>query len=119
MKAFKIIGPAVVAFTWRHRDEVLDWAGFALRAAVAAVPGGETLDDVKIEARLRFALARDRRIRNADGLRVDVRDGVARIWGVVTPEVQYIARALADSVEGVVEVEDRMKVTISRFSRAR
>jgi hypothetical protein len=105
----KLSTPAMAAMAWRNRDELLDWAGFGLRAAQAAVPGGESFDDVKAEMRLRVALARDPRTRRAPGLKVDVRDGIATLRGIVAPDVYDVAPVIADRVDGVRLVDNRLR----------
>jgi hypothetical protein len=111
--------PALTAFLWRHRDEVIEWAGFGLRAVQAAVPGDDGFDDVKAEARLRYALGRDKRTRGAYGLHVEVRDGIALLHGIVRPEVYEVAPAIAESVEGVRMVDNRLREAGRRGWRPR
>lgn len=101
--------PALAALAWRNRDELAEWAGFGFRALLALAPGGDGTDDVRAEARLRYALARDRRTRRAPGLRVAVRGGVASLDGVVASDVADVAVALAEGVEGVGLVDDRIR----------
>src|SRR5688572_6526548 len=101
--------PALLAFMWRNRDEVLEWAGFGVRAVQAALPGGESFEDVKTEARLRYALGMDKRTRRADGLHVEVFDGIALLHGVVRPEVYEVAPEIAQSVPGVRLVDNRLR----------
>ena len=101
--------PALIAFAWRNRDEVLEWAGFGLRAIQAALPGGESFDDVRTEARLRYALGMDKRTRRADGLHVEVFDGIALLHGVVRPEVYEVAPEVAQAVGGVRMVDNRLR----------
>jgi hypothetical protein len=107
----RLSAPALAAFAWRNRDELFEWAGFGLRAVQAAMPGGSNLDDVKTEARLRYALANDRRTRRADGLHVEVFDGIALLHGIVSPDVYDIAPHIAERVPGVRLVDNRMKET--------
>ena len=103
--------PALLAFAWRNRDEVLEWAGFGVRAVQAALPGGESFEDVKTEARLRYALGMDKRTRRADGLHVEVFDGIALLHGVVRPEIYEVAPEIAQSVQGVRLVDNRLRPT--------
>jgi hypothetical protein len=103
--------PAVAAFAWRNRDEIFEWAGFGLRAVQAALPGDANLDDVKTEGRLRYALASDKRTRRADGLHVEVFDGIALLHGIVSPEVYDVAPHIAERVPGVRLVDNRLTET--------
>jgi hypothetical protein len=107
----RLSAPAVAAFAWRNRDEIFEWAGFGLRAVQAAMPGNANLDDVKTEARLRYALANDRRTRRADGLHVEVFDGIALLHGIVSPDVYDVAPLIAERVPGVRLVDNRLKET--------
>jgi BON domain len=107
----RLSAPAVAAFAWRNRDELLEWAAFGVRAVQAALPGDGNLDDVKVEARLRVALAGDKRTRRADGLHVEVFDGIALLRGVVSPEVYDVAPHIAAGVPGVRMVDNRLKET--------
>jgi osmotically-inducible protein OsmY len=99
-------GSALALWAWRNRDDVVDWAAFGVRSAQSLVNG--STDDVKAEARLRMALAGDRRTRQAPGLEVVVRDGVAVLKGIVDPEVHDVAVKLAERTEGVEKVDDRL-----------
>jgi len=105
----RLSAPALAAFAWRNRDELFEWAGFGLRAVQAALPGRNELDDVKTEARLRYALATDKRTRRADGLHVEVFDGVALLHGVVSAEVFDIAPLIAEGVPGVKTVDNQLR----------
>jgi BON domain len=107
----RLSAPAIAAFAWRNRDELFEWAGFGLRALQAAMPGGPNLDDVKTEARLRYALANDKRTRRAEGLHVEVFDGIALLHGIVSPEVYDVAPLIAERVDGVRMVDNRLKET--------
>lgn len=118
-RLFRLSYPALLAFAWRNRDEVAEWTGFAFRAAQALAPGGTTLDDVKLEARVRLALAKDPRTRRAPGLGVRVREGVVTLRGVVAPDVKDLAVKLVEGVEGVRAVDDQLRETKRRWSRGR
>jgi hypothetical protein len=107
----RLSAPALAAFAWRNRDELFEWAGFGLRAVQAALPGGADLEDVKIEVRLRYALGMDKRTRRADGLHVEVFDGIVLLHGIVSPEVYEVAPLIAEGVEGVRLVDNRLKET--------
>ena len=107
----RLTAPALAAFAWRNRDELFEWANFGLRAVQAALPGGSNLDDVKAEARLRYALGMDKRTRRADGLHVEVFDGIALFHGVVSPDVYDVAPHIAEGVEGVRMVDNRLTET--------
>jgi osmotically-inducible protein OsmY len=107
----RLSGPAIAAFAWRNRDELLELAAFGVRAVQAALPGDASFDDVKTEARLRYALMNDKRTRRADGLHVEVFDGVALLHGVVEPDVEEIATLIAEGVPGVRRVDNRLRVT--------
>ena len=104
----RLTAPALAAFAWRNRDELFEWANFGLRAVQAALPGGADLEDVKAEARLRYALEMDKRTRRADGLHVEVFDGIALLHGVVSPEVFDVAPHIAAGVHGVRMVDNRL-----------
>jgi BON domain len=104
----RLSAPALAAFAWRNRDELFEWAGFGLRAVQAVLPGGADLEDVKTEARLRYALSMDKRTRRADGLHVEVFDGIALLHGVVAPDVYDVAPHIAEGVQGVRLVDNRL-----------
>jgi hypothetical protein len=105
----RLSAPALAAFAWRNRDELFELAGFGLRALQAVMPGGANLDDVKAEARLRYALSMDKRTRRADGLHVEVFDGIALLHGIVSPDVYDVAPQIAEGVQGVRLVDNRLK----------
>ena len=107
----RLTAPALAAFAWRNRDELFEWANFGLRAVQAALPGGSDLEDVKTEGRLRYALGMDRRTRRADGLHVEVFDGIALLHGVVSPDVFDVAPHIAAGVTGVRMVDNRLTET--------
>lgn len=102
-----VSGSALALWAWRNRDDVVDWAAFGVRSAQSLVSGNT--DDVKAEARLRMALAKDRRTRHAPGLEVVVRDGVAVLKGIVGPDVHDVAVKLAERTEGITKVDDRLE----------
>ena len=77
----------------------------------SALPGGSDLEDVKTEGRLRYALGMDRRTRRADGLHVEVFDGIALLHGVVSPDVFDVAPHIAAGVTGVRMVDNRLTET--------
>jgi osmotically-inducible protein OsmY len=101
-----VSGSAVALWAWHNRDDVIDWAAFGVRSAQSLVNGNT--DDVKAEARLRMALAGDRRTRHAPGLEVYVRDGAAVLKGIVNPEVHDVAVKIADRTEGITKVDDQL-----------
>jgi hypothetical protein len=98
---------AVALWAWRNRTSLLDWAGFATRSVPRLQ--GEERGDVITEARLRARLTNDARTRGAEGLRVDVSDGVATLSGVVTPEVHDAALDVATDTRGVRRVRDTLR----------
>ena len=100
-------GSALALWAWQNRDDVVDWAAFGVRSAQSLVNGNT--DDVKAEARLRLALEKDRRTRRAPSLDVMVRDGVARLKGIVDPEVHDVAVKTAERTEGIKKVDDRLE----------
>jgi len=100
-------GSALALWAWRNRDDVVDWAAFGVRSAQSLVSGNT--DDVKTEARLRMALAKDRRTRHAPGLEVIVRDGIAVLKGIVDSEVHDVAVKIAERTEGIEKVDDRLE----------
>jgi len=118
-RLFRMSAPAIAAMAWRNRGEIAELAGFGLRAVLAAAPGGDGFDDVRTEARLRLEFARDKRLRRADGLQLEVRDGVVSLRGVVSPEVYDLAPAIAEGVEGVRQVDNGMREVGRRRRRKR
>ena len=94
-------------WAWRNRTQLMDWAGFASRSVPRLQ--GEGRGDVITEARLRARLSNDPRTRSAEGLRVDVSDGVATLSGIVTPEVHDAALAVATDTRGIRRVRDTLR----------
>ncbi|CAN5481721.1 hypothetical protein BH18ACT1_BH18ACT1_07560 [soil metagenome] len=115
--AFPIIRAGAALWAWNHRDQVLDWAGFAARSVPKLQ--GEERADVILEGRLRARLAGDPRTRCADGLRVSVADGAATLSGLVEPGVHDAALAIAADTKGVVRVRDDLQDTGRRRSWGR
>jgi hypothetical protein len=117
----RITAPALAAFAWRNRDELLEWAQFGLRGVQSMLPGDADFEDVKTEARLRYALAMDKRTRRAEGLHVEVYDGIALLRGVVSPEVYTVAPLIAEDVPGVRMIDNRLREARRRswFGRGR
>ena len=103
-KFLPISGSALALWAWRNRDEVLEWAGFGVRATQKLVAGEGS--DVATEARLRASLNGDKRTRHAPGLRIDVSDGVAYLSGVVDEDVRDVAVKIAKRTSGVDRIED-------------
>jgi osmotically-inducible protein OsmY len=103
-KLLPISGSALALWAWRNRDEVIEWAGFGVRAGQKLIAGETT--DVSTEARLRAALNSDKRTRHAPGLRIEVRDGVAYLGGVVDEDVRDVTLALAKRTSGIARVDD-------------
>ena len=97
---------ALALWAWQERDNVIDWAAFGIRSAQNVVNGNT--DDPKAEARLRMALVTNTRVRNAPGLEVMVRDGIAVFKGVVDPQVHDVAVKLARRTQGIKKVDDRL-----------
>jgi osmotically-inducible protein OsmY len=115
---FRLSGPALAWWAWRHRHEVMDWADFGVRSTRKVLMGERS--DAVLEARVRAALATDPRTRRADGLRVQVQDGVVELRGAVTPEVRDVAHSIAARTKGVQRVEDKVDLVGRRrfaFSR--
>jgi osmotically-inducible protein OsmY len=100
---------------WRHRALIMGWAGFSARAT-RRLAAGET-DDVMAEGRLRAALTADPRTREASGLDVEVRDGVATLAGVVPAEAHEAAVAVAERQKAVRKVKDRLSDETRRGRR--
>jgi hypothetical protein len=96
------VGAALWA--WNNRDELIRWASFTGAAVPRLVEGNVT--DVLTEAKLRARLTADSRTRNAEGLRLEVHDGVATLSGVVDPAVHDVALDLATSTGGITRVRD-------------
>jgi osmotically-inducible protein OsmY len=97
----------VAVWAWRNRTELLDWAGFASRSVPRLQ--GEERSDVIVEARLRARLTNDHRTRGAEGLKVDVADGVATLSGVVPAAVHNAALEVATGTRGVRRVRDTVR----------
>lgn len=98
-------GPAVVALAWRNRHTIADWAGFAARGARSLVERRAFSDDVRAEARLRYALIKDRTAAARD-VDIAVRGGVAVLRGRVPREVHPGLLATALATPGVCAVDD-------------
>src|SRR5918996_439842 len=103
-KILPISGSALALWAWRNRDEMVEWAGFGVRATQKLVAGDTS--DVATEARLRASLNGDRRTRHAPGLRIEVRDGVAYLSGVVDEDVRDVALKIAKRTSGIERVDD-------------
>lgn len=99
---------AIALFAWQHRDELVDWSAFGVRA-LAGLAGGRH-EDVVAEARLRTRLNTDRRTRDSSGVSVAVRDGTARLTGIVAEETCVLALAFARRTPGVDAVDDQFEV---------
>lgn len=97
----------VALWLWRHRAEILGWAGFARKAATRLAAG--QVDDVRAEARLRMALTADARTRDVAALDVDVRDGVATLQGTVPVGVGEAAVEVAQGQPRIRKVKDRTR----------
>jgi hypothetical protein len=108
---------AMAMWAWHHRNELLDWATFATRSVPRLQ--GDGRGDVFTEAKLRARLTSDARTRGADGLRVDVADGVAVLSGVVSPEVHDAALTIATDTGGIRRVRDDLTEKGRRRARAR
>lgn len=93
-------------WAWRNKDELLRWAGFVGTSVPKLVDGNR--NDVLAEARLRARLTADSRTRNAEGLRLEVHDGVATVSGVVDPKVHDVVLDLATSTSGITRVRDEL-----------
>jgi osmotically-inducible protein OsmY len=100
------IGRATAAsWAWKNRRELGRWAGFVWRAVPPSSAGRE---DVLAEARLRAALAKDRRTRGAPSLAVRVVDGTAILQGRLPPDLHDLAARIAQTTKGVRRVECRI-----------
>jgi osmotically-inducible protein OsmY len=93
-------------WAWNNRDELARWAGFAITAGPRVAEGN--VGDVLTEARLRARLTADSRTRGAEGLRLEVHDGVATLSGIVEPKVHDVALDLATSTAGITRVRDEL-----------
>lgn len=102
---------------WRHRAEILGWAGFAGKAA-KRLAAGDT-DDVLAEARLRMAFTGEARTRDVAALDVDVRDGVATLRGTVPPEVHDAALDVATRRDGLRIRDELVDTRPARRGRRR
>ncbi len=101
---------AIALFAWQHRDELVDWSAFGVRA-IAGLAGGRQ-QDVVAEARLRARLNTDKRTRDSSGVSIVVRDGTARLSGIVNDETRVLALAFARRTPGVVAVDDHFDVLL-------
>jgi osmotically-inducible protein OsmY len=101
------IGRATAAtWAWKNRRELGRWAGFVWRAVP---PSSAGRDDMLTEARLRAALAKDRRTRGVPSLAVRVADGTAFLQGRVSPDLHDLAALIAQKTKGVRRVECRIE----------
>jgi hypothetical protein len=114
-KILPISGSALALWAWRNRDEMVEWAGFGVRAAQKLVAGDTS--DVATEARLRASLNGDRRTRHAPGLRIEVRDSVAYLSGVVDEDVRDVALKIAKRTSGIERVDDDKLDEVRRRSK--
>ncbi len=101
---------AMALFAWQHRDELVDWSAFGVRA-VASIAGGRH-EDVVAEARLRAKLNTDKRTRDLAGVSIVVRDGTARLSGIVNDETRVLALAFARRTPGITFVDDQFDVLL-------
>ncbi|MCU1457835.1 MAG: hypothetical protein JWL73_1927 [Actinomycetia bacterium] len=99
---------ALALFAWQHREELVDWSAFGVRAA-AGLAGGRH-EDVVAEARLRAKLSTDKRTRDSSGVSVVVRDGTAKLTGIVDEATRTLALAFARRTPGVTAVDDQFDV---------
>jgi osmotically-inducible protein OsmY len=100
------IGRATAAsWAWKNRRELGRWAGFVWRAVP---PSSAGRDDVLAEARLRAALAKDRRTRGVPSLAVRVAGGIALLHGRLTPDLHDLVASIAQQTKGVRRVECRI-----------
>ena len=94
-------------FALRHRQPLLDWAGWTARSVPRLIDGEHR--DLLAEARLRARLRTD--VRTAQGdLDVKVEDGRALLWGTVDPTVAAAAADLALRASGVDSLRDELQV---------
>jgi hypothetical protein len=103
-------------FALRHRQPLLDWAGWTARSVPRLVDGEHR--DLLAEARLRARLRTDVRTAQAD-LDVKVEDGRALLWGRVDPTVAAAAADLALRASGVDTVRDDLEVLPPPSRRSR
>jgi len=81
-----------------------------VKAMATSVEGAKNMDDSMIAARIRAGYAADSRLEGAE-IRVEVDDGVVTLTGeVITEQQKEIAEDIAEDTEGVVEVENKLKV---------
>jgi osmotically-inducible protein OsmY len=106
---------AMAAWGWRHRHEVAGWAQWAARSAPRLAAGDTS--DLLVEGRLKARLTANGRTRDVDGLRVEVQDGVARLWGTVPADVHDAAFEIASNTTGVKRVRDELVDAGRRRSR--
>jgi osmotically-inducible protein OsmY len=115
--AVPVTRTGLALWAWRNRTELMDWAGFASRSVPRLQ--GEERSDVIVEARLRARLTNDHRTRGAEGLKIDVADGVATLSGVVAPDVHDAAVEIATGTRGVRRVRDTLRDRArARWNRA-
>ena len=100
----------MAVWAWQHRDQITGWAGWVTRSAPRLVAGDTR--DLVAEGRLRARLAADARTRAAldrggrDGLRIEVRDGVAVLEGRLAPAAHDLVVDVATGTGGVRRVRD-------------
>jgi hypothetical protein len=100
------VGRATAAWwAWKNRRELGRWAGFVWRAVP---PSSAGRDDMLTEARLRAALAKDRRTRGVPTLAVRVADGTAFLRGRLSPDLHDLVASIAQQTKGVHRVECRI-----------
>lgn len=109
-RALPVSRVGVALWAWQHRDQITGWAGWASRSAPRLLAGDTR--DLVAEGRLRTRLAADARTRAAldrggrDGLRVEVRDGVAVLEGRLAREAHDLVVEVATGTGGVQRVRD-------------
>jgi len=92
-------------WAWKNRRELGRWLGFVWRAVPLSTANRA---DVVTEARLRTALAKDRRTRGVRSLSVRVEDGTAILEGFLAPDLHDLAASIAQRTKGVHRLECRI-----------
>ena len=111
-RALPVSRVGAALWAWQHRKEIAGWAGWVARAAPRVVAGSQR--DVLAEGRLRVRLTSDPRTRAAEGLHVEVVDGVAVLGGDADPEAQDAAVEIATGIPGVNRVRAEIREPFAR-----
>src|ERR687891_329850 len=95
LKLLPVSRVGMILWAWRHRESIVDWLGFAVRAA------GRPREDVRAEFQLRVRLRRF-------PVTVRVEDGVATLHGQLSPQAHAAVQDAVVAAPGVRRVDDRI-----------